>query len=66
LGKGHAQELVKTCKRTNAIIALVTFNAAPELALRQKVDDLSEYGFSKVHRELLSHKSTDVKGLSLS
>jgi hypothetical protein len=56
LGKGHAQKLIKTCKRTDAIIAFVTFNAASKLTFGQKVDDLSKYGFSMIHHGLLSHQ----------
>ena len=32
------------------MIAIITFNTASELTLLQKVDGLSEYGFSVVHR----------------
>ena len=56
LGKGHARELIKTCKRTDAVIAFITFNTSSKLALWQKVDDLSKNGFSMIHRGLLSHK----------
>ena len=49
LGKGHAQKLIKACERANAVIAVVSINAATKFLNREKVHDLGKYALAIVH-----------------
>jgi hypothetical protein len=49
LSESHTQELIKACKRADAVVAFIPLDTPPELSLRQKVDDLGENGLSLVH-----------------
>ena len=50
LSESHTQELIKACKRADAVVAFIPLDTPPELSLRQKVDDLGEHGLSLVHK----------------
>jgi hypothetical protein len=49
LSESHTQELIKACKRADAVVAFIPLDTPPKLSLRQKVDDLSEHGLSLIH-----------------
>jgi hypothetical protein len=49
LGKRHAQELIETCERAYAVIALVALNAASKLPLWQKIHNLGEHRAPLIH-----------------
>ena len=49
LSKSHTKQLIKTCKRANAVIAVVAINASTKFFNRNKVHDLGEYGLTIVH-----------------
>jgi hypothetical protein len=49
LGEGHAQKLIKTCKRANAIIAVISINAPTKFFDWEKAHDLGKYGLAIIH-----------------
>jgi len=49
LSEGHTQELIKACKRADAVVAFIPLDTPPELSFRQKVDDLGKHGLSLIH-----------------
>lgn len=49
LSERHTQELIKACKRADAVVASISLDTPPELSLRQKVDELGEHGLSLIH-----------------
>jgi hypothetical protein len=49
LSKSHTHELIKACKRANAVIAVVAINASTKFFNRQGIHDLRKYGLSIVH-----------------
>jgi hypothetical protein len=49
LGERHAQELIKTCKRADAVVSLVALDAAPKLPLGQKIHNLGEHRAPLIH-----------------
>ena len=49
LGKGHAQELIQTCERANAIISVVSINATTKFFNGEKAHNLGKYGLAIIH-----------------
>ncbi len=49
LGKGNAQKLIETCKRTIAIILVVSLNTATKLFNGEKTHDLRKYSLAIIH-----------------
>ena len=49
LYKGHAQKLIKTNKRANAIFSVVSINATTKFLDGDKTHDLRKYGLTVRH-----------------
>jgi len=49
LRKSHAQELIRTGKRTHPEVAIVAANEQAELVVGQKAHDLGKYGLALIH-----------------